>query len=112
MAATVESLQELFPGQKFVFLLSIMADKDVQQMLELLLPLAQQFFTVTADNPRAMPAQELTQRLLELGAAAETCSTIREGVAAAQGAAGYDGRVCALGTLYFSGDVRQAFLNT
>ncbi len=112
MAATVGSLKELFPEQKFVFLLSIMADKDVDAMLELLLPMAEQFFTVTADNPRAMPGEVLAERIKALGGKAEVCASIPEGVAAAQGLAGYDGRVCALGTLYFSGDVRRAFLNT
>ncbi len=112
MAATVDSLKELFPEQKFVFLLSIMADKDVAAMLELLLPMAEQFFTVTADNPRAMPGEVLAERIKALGGKAEVCASIPEGVAAAQGLAGYDGRVCALGTLYFSGDVRRAFLNT
>ena len=52
---------------------------------------------------------ELAEKLRALGCAAECCTSIPEGVAAAQGAAGYDGRVCALGTLYFSGDVRRAF---
>ena len=33
MRATVQSLRDRFPGQKFVFLLSIMADKDVDEML-------------------------------------------------------------------------------
>ena len=110
MAATVESLKELFPEQKFIFLLSVMADKDVEGMLTLLLPLGERFFTVTADNPRAMPAGALADKLRTMGAQAESCATIREGVAAAEGAAGYDGRVCALGTLYFSGDVRKAYL--
>lgn len=110
IAATADSLQELFPGQKFVFLLSIMADKDVDAMLSILAPLAQQCFTVTADNPRAMPADQLADKLQALGCRAECCASIPEAVAAAQGAAGYDGRVCALGTLYFSGDVRRAFL--
>lgn len=35
MRATAESLRACFPGQKFVFLLSIMADKDVDEMLAL-----------------------------------------------------------------------------
>ncbi len=112
MAATICSLKELFPEQKFVFLLSIMADKDVDAMLQQLLPLAEQFFTVTADNPRAMPGEILADRIKAMGGKAEACASIPEGVAAAQGLAGYDGRVCALGTLYFSGDVRRAFLNT
>ena len=112
MAATVDSLKELFPAQKFVFLLSMMADKDVDGMLALLLPLGERFFTVTADNPRAMPAAALADKLRAMGAQAESIPSIAEGVAAAEGAAGYDGRVCALGTLYFSGDVRKAYLNT
>lgn len=109
MAATVESLKEIFPGQKFIFLLSVMADKDVEGMLELLLPLAERFFTVTANTPRALPAPELAATLCAMGAQAEFCDSIEEGVRAAEGAAGYDGRVCALGTLYFSGDVRAAY---
>ena len=56
MRATVQSLRDRFPGQKFVFLLSIMADKDVDEMLALLLPLAKRFVTVAAHTPRAMPA--------------------------------------------------------
>ena len=109
MAATVESLKELFPGEQLVFLLSVMADKDFTPMLEMLLPLASRFFTVTANTPRALPAGELAQLLVQRGAQAEACDSISQGVAAAIGAAGYQGKVCALGTLYFSGDVRQAY---
>ena len=109
VAATADSLRELFPGQKVVFLLSIMADKDVDAMLPTLAPLAQQFFTVTAHNPRALPGTALADKLRALGCKAEACASIPEAVAASLGAAGYDGRVCALGTLYFSGDVRRAF---
>ncbi len=108
MAATAESLRELFPNRKPVVLLSVMADKDVAGMLELLLPLAERFFTVTADNPRALSAQALAQQLTDLGAQAQSCDSIPEGVAAALAAAGEQGSVCALGTLYFSGDVRSA----
>lgn len=109
IAATADSLRELFPGQKFVFLISIMADKDVDAMLSILAPLAQQCFTVAADNPRSTPPEVLAEKLRELGCPAERCASIPEAVAAAPGAAGYEGRVCALGTLYFSGDVRRAF---
>ncbi len=52
MRATVQSLQDRFPGRSSSFLLSIMADKDVDEMLALLLPLAEQFVTVAAHTPR------------------------------------------------------------
>lgn len=108
MCATVQSLRDRFPGQKFVFLLSIMADKDVDEMLELLLPLAKRFVTVAAHTPRAMPAQTLAEHIRVRGGMAEPAPSIEAGVARAV-ALGGSGPVCALGTLYFSGEVRTAF---
>ena len=109
MRATVQSLKDRFPGQKFVFLVSIMADKDVDEMLALLAPLAERFVTVTAHNPRAMPAQTLAEHIRAYGCTAEAADSIEAGVARAEELGG-EGPVCALGTLYFSGDVRQAFV--
>ena len=108
MRATVQSLQDRFPGEKFVFLISIMADKDVSEMLALLEPLARQFVTVAAHTPRATPAETLAAQIRAAGFRAEAAPSIEAGVARALELGG-EGPVCALGTLYFSGDVRQAF---
>ena len=108
MTATVQSLRDRFPGQKFVFLVSIMADKDVDKMLELLAPLAVRFVTVAAHTSRAMPAQTLAEHIRCYGCTAEAAPTIEAGVKRAVELGG-EGPVCALGTLYFSGDVRKAF---
>lgn len=110
MRATVQSLKDRFPGEKFVFLVSIMADKDVDEMLALLAPLAKRFVTVAAHTPRAMPAETLAGHIRARGCKAEAAPSIEAGVARAV-ALGEDGPVCALGTLYFSGDVRTAFEN-
>ena len=77
-------------------------------MLALLAPLAERFVTVTAHNPRAMPAQTLAEHIRAYGCTAEAADRIEAGVARAEELGG-KGPVCALGTLYFSGDVRQAF---
>lgn len=111
MNATVQSLRDRFPGQKFVFLMSIMADKDASGMLTPLLPLAQEFVTVRANVPRAMPAEELAAQICTLGSRATAAPSIAEGVRRAQALAGPNGAVCALGTLYFSADVRAALEN-
>lgn len=107
MRATADSLRALFPGEKFVFLVSIMADKDADEMLRLLLPLAKGFVTVTAPSPRAIPAAELAARIEALGGRAEPAGGIPAAVARVwELAAG--GPAAALGTLYFSGEVREA----
>ena len=107
MRATADSLRSLFPGQKFVFLVSIMADKDADEMLRLLLPLAKAFVTVTPPTPRAIPGADHAARIEALGGRAEPAASIPAAVEhAAALAAG--GPAAALGTLYFSGEVRQA----
>ena len=108
MEATAQSLRDKFPGQRFVFLMSVMADKDVEGILKPILPLAKQFVAVRAGLPRAMPAQVLAEHIRALGGQAETAPTIPAGVERALALAGETGPVCALGTLYFSADVRQA----
>ena len=108
MRATVQSLRDRFPGQKFVFLVSIMADKDVDEILDLLAPLAKQFVTVAAHTPRALPAETLAEAIRARNIPAEAAPGIAEGVARAVQLGG-NGPVCALGTLYFSGEVREAF---
>lgn len=107
--ATAQSLERLFPGRKFTFVTGVMADKDVESILGLIVPLAEQFFTVRPDNPRAMAAEELARRIEAMGAKATACASVAEGVARAMEAEGADGVACALGSLYMSGEVRACF---
>lgn len=104
-----ESLARLFPGKKAAFVAGVMADKDVDGVLEPLLPLAERFFTVRPDNPRAMDPALLAERVRALGAEAEACASVREGVRRALAAAGKGGVACAVGSLYMCGEVRAYF---
>ena len=107
--ATAESLRRLFPGRKITFVTGVMADKDVEHILGLIVPLAEQFFTVRPDNPRAMDAGELAARIEAMGAKATTCASVQDGVDRAIQAEGPHGVACALGSLYMSGEVRSCF---
>ena len=107
--ATAESLRRLFPGRKITFVTGVMADKDVEHILGLIVPLAEQFFTVRPDNPRAMDAGELARRIEAMGAKATACASVRDGVDRAIQAEGPHGVACALGSLYMSGEVRSCF---
>ena len=109
MRATAQSLQDRFPQQKFTFLISVMADKDVESILGLIVPLADQFFTVRPDNPRAMSADELARRISAMGVKATACDSVAHGVQRAIQAEGPDGVAVALGSLYMSGEVRACF---
>lgn len=108
MKATVSSFAEYFGERKLHFVIGAMADKDVSQMLSMLLPHAARFYTVTAPNPRAMQADLLAEKIRLSGGKAVAFDSIPDAVSAAIADAGRDGICAALGTLYFSGDVRRA----
>ena len=110
MKATVNSLKDHFAGKKIHFVVGAMADKDVSGMMSMLTPLAESFIAVKPDNPRAMEAETLSQLLTNLGAKSESRDSIKEAVADAVEKAGKKGIVACLGSLYFSGEIRKAYL--
>lgn len=110
MAGTTESLKRHFDGRKIHFLVGAMADKDVKGMMSMLLPLADDFIAVRPDNDRAMSAENLKNLLIEIGAKAESCDSIENAVKLLVDKAGKDGICACLGSLYFSGEIRQAYL--
>lgn len=108
IAATFESLKNHFGNKKLIFLVGVMADKDVSGMMGTIVAMAKSFITVTPHNPRAMPAESLAKLLSAYGIPTKAYSRIEDGVAEAVRQAGKDGVVVALGSLYFSGDIREA----
>ncbi len=106
--ATAESLKKHFGDKKIIFLVGVMADKDVGGMMSFITPLAKAFVTVTPHNPRAMKAEKLKEILSVYGKPVTASASIPDGVSEAIKQAGPDGIVCALGSLYFSGDIREA----
>ncbi|MBP3735386.1 MAG: bifunctional folylpolyglutamate synthase/dihydrofolate synthase, partial [Lachnospiraceae bacterium] len=63
--ALAESLNAYLPGQQVTFLTGILADKDVEKILDTLAPCGARYVCVTPDSPRAMPGEELAKRLRE-----------------------------------------------
>lgn len=112
IAAVVESLKAHFPERRITFLIGVMADKDIPHMIDQLAPIAQEFITVTPNNPRSLDANALSTLLSDRGLTATASESISQGVHLAISRAGKDGIVCALGSLYLLGDVRNEFPST
>lgn len=104
----VQSINEFLSGKQIVFLLGVLADKNYDQMLARLMPLAKAFLCLTPDNNRALPAEWLAEHLRELGQDAEACGTVENGIRQALfKAAGAP--IIACGSLYMMGEVQQQF---
>jgi folylpolyglutamate synthase/dihydrofolate synthase len=110
IAAACDGFRTLFPGQKLVFLVGVMADKDVRSMMTQLAEFAAAFVAVTPHNDRALDAELLAELLRSLGKPVTACGSIDEGVREAlRLAKELNAPLAALGSLYFSADVRRAF---
>ena len=103
------NLNRYFGGIRRILLVGILADKDVDSMVEILAPVADAFVTITPNSPRALSAQALAKQLTPYGKPVTICENIAEGVACAIQLAGIDGMVCSVGSLFTAGEVRACF---
>ena len=106
--ATVDSLIEKENYKKIVFVIAVMADKDVNGIVSELLRASDTFVCVPLNYPRAMPKDELCDLINKRGESAIAADSISAGVSIARQLAGKGGAVCCLGTLYFQNEVRAA----
>lgn len=115
--ALADSLAEVFPGRKPVFVIGVLEDKDYPRMLEDVLPLGSAFVCVTPDNPRALPAHKLARAIRWTGQDLLGCSTcvnpvvardFEDAIRRARELAGPDGLICAFGSLYSVAALKEA----
>jgi len=104
---TIDTLHALFPNKKFLFLFGVLADKDYKAMLDILIPYASGFITVTPNDPRALPAEMLNLR----GCNVVQCESIAQGVKLAIEMSGENDIICALGSLSMVGQVRECLMS-
>ena len=107
MEALAQSLKGMYPEKSLIFLTGVLADKDYSTMMGELLPLAREFFTLTPDSPRALPAGTLAEHLKAREAKATPCGSVGEGLDRALSAAGPEDAVCVCGSLYMIGEARR-----
>ena len=105
-----ESLSDVFPETKPVFIVGILADKDYGAMLETVVDLGRDFVCVTPPNPRALPAEELGHALAALkpDVSYHVAESFDDAVRTAFDLAGEEGLICAFGSLYSIHDLKAA----
>lgn len=104
--ALKDSLIRLYPGERFHFIMGVMADKDYETMIEELLPLAEDFTAVTAGGERALNGEDLAFYIRGKGIPAKACEDLRYLMAKDTDR---DGKTVAFGSLYFVGEIESLF---
>jgi dihydrofolate synthase/folylpolyglutamate synthase len=107
ITALADSLKIMYPDEKFHFVMAVMADKDYEKMIEILLPLALDFVTVTAESERALQAKDLASAIQKKGVKARSISSVKEVLSLPV----ENEKTVALGSLYFIGELKKHVLS-
>lgn len=103
--ALAESLRQLYPNEKFHFVMGVMADKDYEKMIEELLSLAIDFVTVTPESSRALQAESLAEKIRSNGIPAQSIASVAEVLSLPKEGE----KTIALGSLYFIGELEALY---
>lgn len=67
MEETVRSLEQILERRRLIAVVSILKDKEAEDMMRLLAPCCDIIFTTQSSSPRALPAEELAAVITGLG---------------------------------------------
>ena len=96
------------PRRRWVLVLSVLADKNVDGMLAAFSALGDHLVATRSPNPRALPASELARRARRFFATVDVVDDPLEALARAREVAGEDGAVLVSGSLYLLAAIRSA----
>ncbi len=105
LAITIENS---FTNQRVNFIIGILADKEHEKMLELMMPYANNIYTVTPPNPRGLDGMILAEEVRQWHETVLYCETIEKAVQAACSQSKQDGcPIVAFGSLSYLGELRE-----
>lgn len=102
-----QTLDEVFPDRAIVFLFGVLSDKDHAEMARILFRKTDRAVVVRPNSVRAAAVEDIAREISAFVSEAETAGSIAEGLMRAKSWAGPGDIVCAAGSLYMIGEVRQ-----
>ena len=109
ISSTISAITQIFSYQKLICVFGILADKKTSEMINILKPHVDLFVSVTPDNERALPAEELAKRIKQTGKPVKVGQTIREGHGLALDFAKNKDLVCVLGSHFVIGEILNIY---
>lgn len=107
--ASVDSIKNYFGSSKVYVLTGVMADKDYNYMARKIATVAECVYTLTPDNPRALPSEEYSKVYESLGVKSKAFETVKSAVECAISEAKRDGKALfCLGSLYMYNEIVKA----
>ena len=103
-----ETIEKDFTNREIIYIIGVLADKEHEKMLRLLLPGAKAVFTVTPDNPRALDGEILAKEAQKYADTVWYVPDIRKVVKMAKETAKESDVILAVGSLSYLKEVKKA----
>lgn len=107
--ALIRALKQDFPRRRLVLIFAALSDKNYRTMLKKILPLASITILPQMVSGRAVAAKDLEQVAKDLGYRAVVAETVDQAVCQALELADDRDMICAAGSLYLAGEIKQSF---
>lgn len=104
----VETLEKLFPGERFVFVVGMMKDKDYKEMLERVSHLAKEYLVISPDPYRGFDVSIVVNDLVDAGYRAQAFENMKEILFYIKNELSKDEIIIQFGSLYLVGDVKKS----
>lgn len=105
------NIEEYFKYKNLYLILGILADKNVEEIVKIIAPVATEVYTVTANSIRAASANELKEVVLEYNNNCIAFDDYDKAIKLSLSKANKDDLIVAAGSLYMIGEIRKQINN-
>lgn len=105
------NIEEYFKYKNLYLILGILNDKNVEEMVKLISPLATEVYTVTPNSIRAASANELKEIVLKYNNNCIAFNDYNKAIQLSLSKANKDDLIIASGSLYMIGEIRKILTN-
>ena len=99
-----------FSYRRLILIFGALADKDYRQMLQKIVPLASIIILTQLKTKRAVPVNDIMETVKKMGYPAIVTDNVKQAIERAQALAKKQDLICATGSFYLAGEIKQAFL--
>lgn len=101
------TVRKYFTNKEITYIIGVLADKEHEKMLRIMLPLAKQVYTITPPNARALDSTSLAREAEKYHNHVTACESIGQAVDLALETTSKDGIILAFGSLSYLKEVKN-----
>lgn len=109
ISALSREIREGFIYRRLIIIFGCLKDKDYVRMLEAIAPLAYCIIVTSLNTPRTQVPDKINEKLKKMGCRGNAAPNVAAAVKQAFSVAADDDLICATGSLYLAGEIKQKF---